>query len=143
VGATGCVNRAGAALGVDDAGSVIPPRRQGSDIETQSKLAFAEPTAAQGYPEFFARVVAYVGRDLWAIVRENAVPLSGNLVIIMIFALGVFRALRLVLWIMRKLWPVLLALAGLGVARYSSARGCTTSETLASPLTIRGLVLSS
>jgi len=91
VGATGCVNGAGAAPGVDDAGSVIPPRRQGSDIETQSRLAFAEPTIAQGYPEFFARVVAYVGRELWAIVRENAVPLSGNLVIIMIFALGVFQ----------------------------------------------------
>jgi hypothetical protein len=27
-------------------------------------LAFAKPSGAQGYPEFFARVVAYVAREL-------------------------------------------------------------------------------
>jgi hypothetical protein len=79
-------------------------------------LAFAQPSAAQGYPEFFERVVAYVARELWAIVRENAVPLSGNLVIVMIFALGVWQAARLSLWIIRKLWPLLVALGGVGVA---------------------------
>jgi hypothetical protein len=79
-------------------------------------LAFVQPSAAQGYPEFFAGVVAYVVRELLAIVRENAVPLSGNLVIVVIFALGVWQAARLALWIVRKLWPVLVALAGVAVA---------------------------
>jgi len=53
---------------------------------------------------------------LWAIVRDNAVPLSGNLLIVIIFVLGVFKALELAAWIVRKLWPLLVALAGLGVA---------------------------
>ncbi len=92
---------------------------------------------------FFARVVAYVVRELWAIVRENAVPVSGNLVIVMIFALGVRQAARLALWIMLKLWPVLLALAGVGLTVAILRLGAAQSETLASLLTTRGLVLSS
>jgi hypothetical protein len=72
--------------------------------------------ASRSYPAFFARVFVYVVRELWAIVRDNAVPLSGNLLIAVIFVLGVFKALELAVWIVRKLWPVLVALAGVGVA---------------------------
>jgi hypothetical protein len=79
-------------------------------------LAFGQASATQDDTEFLASVGVYVVRELWAIVRENAVPLSGNLVIVIIFALGVFQAVRLALRLMLKLWPVLLALAGLGVA---------------------------
>jgi hypothetical protein len=49
-------------------------------------------------------------------VRENAVPLSGNLVIVIIFALGLYQCLKLALWVIRRLWPLLVALAGLAVA---------------------------
>jgi hypothetical protein len=72
--------------------------------------------ASSSYPVFFARVFVYVVRESWAIVKDNAVPLSGNLLIAIIFVLGVFKALELALWIVRKLWPVLVALAGVGVA---------------------------
>jgi hypothetical protein len=71
---------------------------------------------SRSYPVFFARVFVYVVRESWAIVRDNAVPLSGNLLIAIIFILGVFKALELAVWIVRKLWPVLVALAGVGVA---------------------------
>jgi len=72
--------------------------------------------ASSSYPVFFARVFVYVVRECWAIVRDNAVPLSGNLLIVIIFMLGVLKALELAVWIVRKLWPVLVALAGVGVA---------------------------
>jgi hypothetical protein len=73
-------------------------------------VSLSQPSAAQGYPEFFARVVAYVVQACWAIVRENAVPLSGNLVIVVVFALGVFQAAKLAVWIVRRLWPAPIAL---------------------------------
>jgi hypothetical protein len=72
--------------------------------------------ASRSYPAFFARVFVYVLRESWAIVRDNAVPLSGNLLIVIIFLLGVFKALELAAWIVRKLWPVVVALGALGVA---------------------------
>jgi hypothetical protein len=79
-------------------------------------LAFAQPSGAQGYPEFFARVVAYVARGLWGIVRENAVPLSGNLVIATIFLLGMLEALELPFWVVRRFWPVPIVLSAVGIA---------------------------
>jgi hypothetical protein len=72
--------------------------------------------ASSSYPVFFARVFVYVVRECWAIVRDNAVPLSGNLLIVIIFVLGVLKALELAAWIVRKLWPVVVALGALGVA---------------------------
>ena len=72
--------------------------------------------ASSSYPVFFARVFVYVVRECWAIVRDNAVPSSGNLVIVIIFVLGVLKALELAAWIVRKLWPVVVALGALGVA---------------------------
>jgi hypothetical protein len=65
--------------------------------------------ASSSYPVFFARVFVYVVRECWAMVRDNAVPLSGNLLIVIIFMLGVLKALELAVWIVRKLWPVVLA----------------------------------
>jgi hypothetical protein len=64
--------------------------------------------------------------------------------IVMVFVLGVFQDARLALWIMLRLWPVLLALAGLGVAVAILRLGeGAVGETLASLLTTVGLVLSS
>jgi hypothetical protein len=71
---------------------------------------------SRSYPVFFARVFVYVVRECWAIVRDNAVPLSGNLLIVIIFVLGVFKALELAVWFVRRLWPVLVALGGVAVA---------------------------
>jgi lysylphosphatidylglycerol synthetase-like protein (DUF2156 family) len=71
---------------------------------------------SRSYPAFVANVFVYVVRGCWAIVKDNAVPLSGNLLIVIIFVLGVFKALELAVWSVRKLWPVLVALAGLGIA---------------------------
>jgi hypothetical protein len=79
-------------------------------------LAFAQPSAAEGYAELLAKVGAYVARESWAIVRENTVPLSGNVVLVIVFALGLYQCLKLALWVIRKLWPVLLAVAGVAVA---------------------------
>jgi hypothetical protein len=79
-------------------------------------VALSQPSAAQGYPEFFARVVVYVVRACWAIVRENAVPLSGNLVIVIIFGLGVFQAAKLAVSAVRRFWPLLIVLSSLGIA---------------------------
>jgi hypothetical protein len=79
-------------------------------------LAFAQPSGAQGYPEFFARVVAYVARELWAIARENAAALSGNPVIVTIFLLGMLKALELAFWVVRRFWPVPIVLSAVGVA---------------------------
>jgi hypothetical protein len=63
---------------------------------------------SSSYPAFFARVFVYVAKESWAIVRDNAVPLSGNLVIAAIFLVGVWKALELAFWVVRKLWPLLL-----------------------------------
>jgi hypothetical protein len=64
---------------------------------------------SDSYPLFFARVFVYVAKGSWAIVKENAVPFSGNVAIAAIFVLGMFKALQLAVWIVRKLWPVLVA----------------------------------
>jgi lysylphosphatidylglycerol synthetase-like protein (DUF2156 family) len=64
--------------------------------------------ASSSYPAFFARVFVYVVKGCWAIVRDNAVPLSGNLVIVAIFLVGIWKALELAFWVVRKLWPLLL-----------------------------------
>jgi hypothetical protein len=41
--------------------------------------------APRSHPIFFARVFVYVVRECWAIVRDNAVPLSGNLLIVAVY----------------------------------------------------------
>jgi hypothetical protein len=64
---------------------------------------------SNSYPLFFARVFVYVARGSWAIIKENAVPFSGNVAIAAIFVLGMFKALQLAVWIVRKAWPVLVA----------------------------------
>ena len=79
-------------------------------------LAFGQASAAQDDAEFLARVGVYVVRELWAIVRENALPLSGNLVIAIIFVLGVFQAAKLAVSVIRRFWPLLILLSSLGVA---------------------------
>lgn len=71
---------------------------------------------SRSYQAFFGKVFAYVVRESWAVVREKAVPIGGNPVIAVIFVLGVFKALELAVWIVRKLWPALVALGGLSLA---------------------------
>jgi hypothetical protein len=66
--------------------------------------------ASSSYAVFFARVFVYVVRESWAVVKHNAVPLSGNLLVVAVFALGVFQAAKLAVWIVRRLWPPLIAL---------------------------------
>ena len=63
---------------------------------------------SRSYPAFFARVFVYVVRECWAIVKDNAVPITGNLVIAAIFLVGVWKVLELAFWVFRKLWPLLL-----------------------------------
>lgn len=86
-------------------------------------LAFGQASAAQDDAEFLARVGVYVVRELWAIARENAVPLSGNLVIVIVFALGVFQAAKLAVSVIRTFWPLLILLSSLGVAIAISQAG--------------------
>jgi lysylphosphatidylglycerol synthetase-like protein (DUF2156 family) len=79
---------------------------------------------SRSYPVFFARVFVYVARESWAIVRDNAVPLSGNLVIAAVFVLGVWKALELAVLFIRKLWPLLiLAEVALAVLQLEAALG--------------------
>ena len=73
-------------------------------------------TLAESYPEFFARLVAYFAAESWQIVKANAVPSSGILAVAALFVLGLWKALELVLWTVRKLWPLLLLLGTASVA---------------------------
>ena len=52
-------------------------------------------------------------RIVLATLVTSAVPLSGNLVIAVIFVLGVYQAAKLVFWVFRKPWPLLFVLSGL------------------------------
>jgi hypothetical protein len=80
--------------------------------------------ASSSYPVFFARVFVYVVRESWAIVRDNAVPLSGNLVIATIFVVGVWKVLELAVLFIRKLWPLLiLAEVAFAVLQLEAALG--------------------
>ena len=79
---------------------------------------------SRSYPAFFAKVFAYMVRESWAIVKDNAVPLSGNLVIVIIFVLGVFKALELAVWFIRRLWPLLiLAEVAFAVLQFEAVLG--------------------
>ena len=57
-------------------------------------------------------------------MKDNAVPLSGNLVIVIIFVLGVFKALELAVWFIRRLWPLLiLAEVAFAVLQFEAVLG--------------------
>ena len=50
------------------------------------------------------------------ISEENALPVSANPVIVMTFSLGIRKALKPTFGVVRKLWPILIALADVAAA---------------------------